>query len=88
MPVKDYIFQVFGEDHVASLHDNRIYKVSTWGDDYIHLENGKMFCFYSKQIHREYIDVIDKLRGIDIQSNFWTAKQWKRECLLNIFTNS
>jgi hypothetical protein len=83
MSVKDYIFQIFGEDYVSRLDNNRIEKVALWGDDFIHLENGKMYCLYTNRIHREFVNSIPNLEIIDIESNFWKAKSWKRECLLN-----
>jgi hypothetical protein len=82
--ISDYIFQIFGEDYVARLDNNKIEKVSSWGDDHIHLENGKMYCLYTNRIHRDMVDLISGIKTIDIESNFWKAQAWKRECLLNI----
>lgn len=43
MDVKDFIFQVFNEDYVASIQDNQIQKVESYGHGFILLESGRIY---------------------------------------------
>ncbi len=74
MIIKDYIFQIFGEDYVAKLSDDRVYKVNRWGSLRLGLENGEA-----------YYSVTSNFAGYNhIENNFYTAKQWEAKCLAKI----
>jgi len=73
MTAKDYIFRTLGHDHVATLKDNQIIRVSKYAEDFILTEDGRMYFMDTEAFFNNLIG-----------KNFWTAVAWKRNCILNI----
>lgn len=71
MRATDYIFEVFGEKHVAD-KENKVHKVTESGDCHFVLENGKVF--YNFYFFGENT----------IVNNFWLAKDWEEHCIKSI----
>jgi len=73
MTTKDYIFEIFGEPHVALLDTNQVQKVIFYTDDFIRTSDDKLY-----YLNKENFTVL--VRN-SIPNKFWTATTWLDKCL-------
>ena len=82
MSVEDYMFDMFEDKWVVHLKNNRLEKVTRFSKDFIQTEDGHIYFLYLPELHKKFGESI--MSQIDIKYFLWTAKEWKRECYLNI----
>jgi hypothetical protein len=79
---KEYVFQYDNKPHIALKNSDKIIEISRVTDNLIMIRNG--INLYSSSIFKGSITGDIENVEVTLEYNCYTAKEWKRKCLLQI----